>query len=196
MRPRLHLDFVRPHAPRLWLGAGLLAAGGFAAVATLVEYRALAGELDRLEARIADTQRVARRDLARLRHASGDPKALAEEVHNANAVLAQLAIPWEALFWEIEAASDASIALLSIHPDASTRELRVTGEARRIEDVLAYVGRLEGRPALANVHLVSHELRQGGARRPVAFALAAQWVDESVKRDTESGGPPVNGRTE
>jgi Tfp pilus assembly protein PilN len=178
MRPRLHLDFVRPRAPRTWLGAGLLAAGAFAAVATFVEYRALADEATRLDARIADTQRMARRELPRLRQASLDPKAVAEEVRNANAVLAQLTIPWDALFREIEAAGDRSIALLSIQPDAGTRALRITGEARRFEDVLAYIGRLEGRPALANVFLASHELRQGGAHRPVAFTLVGQWVDE------------------
>ena len=181
MRPRLHLDFVRPRAPRTWLGAGLLAAGAFAAVATLAEYRALAGEAERLEARIADTQRMARRELPRLRQTALDPKALADEVRNANAVLAQLTIPWDGLFREIEAAGDRTIALLSIQPDAGTRALRITGEARRFEDVLAYVGRLEQRPGIANVFLASHELRQGGAQRPVAFALVAQWLDEGGK---------------
>jgi len=181
MRPRLHLDFARPRAPRTWLGVGLLAAGAFAAVATLAEYRMLAGEAARLEARIADTQRMARRELPRLRQTALDPKALADEVRNANAVLAQLTIPWDALFSEIEAAGDRTIALLSIQPDAGTRALRITGEARRFEDVLAYVGRLEQRPGIANVFLASHELRQGGAQRPVAFALVAQWLDEGGK---------------
>lgn len=195
MRPRLHLDFVRRHPPRIGLGIGLLAAGAFAAVATLAEYRVLSGEAARLEARIADTQRMARRELPRLRQAALDPKALADEVRNANAVLAQLTIPWDALFREIEAANDPSIALLSIQPDAGTRALRITGEARRFEDVLAYVGRLEQRPALANVFLTSHELRQGGAQRPVAFALVAQWVDEAGKsaEGSEKSKAPAEG---
>jgi Tfp pilus assembly protein PilN len=187
VRPRLHLDFVRPRAPRTWLGAGLLAAGALAAVATLLEYRALAAESARLEARIVDTQRMARRELPRLRQAALDPKALADEVRNANTVLAQLTIPWDALFREIEAAGDKSVTLLSIQPDAGTRALRITGEGRRFEDVLAYIGRLEGRPALANVFLASHELRQGGAQRPVAFALVAQWVDDENRRAAGNG---------
>jgi Tfp pilus assembly protein PilN len=196
MRPRLHLDFVRPRAPRTWLGAGLLAAGAFAAVATLAEYRALTGEAERLEARIADTQRMARRDLPRLRQAALDPKALADEVRNANAVLAQLTIPWDGLFREIEAAGDPTIALLAIQPDAATRALRIAGEARRFEDVLAYVGRLEQRPGLANVFLASHELRQGGAQRPVAFALVAQWVDAGGTRETADGKRGGDGKAE
>jgi hypothetical protein len=196
MRPRLHLDFVRPHAPRTWVGASLLAAGAFAAVATLAEYRALAGEAERLEARIADTQRMARRDLPRLRQAALDPKALADEVRNANAVLAQLTIPWDGLFREIEAAGDRTIALLSIQPDAGTRAVRITGEARRFEDVLAYVGRLEQRPGLANVFLASHELRQGGAQRPVAFALVAQWIDAGGTPGTANGKRGGDGKAE
>ncbi|HSD44482.1 MAG TPA: hypothetical protein VLD36_21790 [Burkholderiales bacterium] len=195
MRSRLHLDFVRPRAPRTALGAGLLAVGVFAAVATLVEYRMLAAESVQLEARIADTQRMARRELPRLRQTSLDPKALADEVRNANTVLAQLTIPWGALFGEIEAAGDRSIALLSIQPDAGARALRITGEGKRFEDVLAYIGRLEARPALANVFLASHELRQGGAQRPVAFALVAQWVDEDGKGAT-GNGKDGNGKPE
>jgi hypothetical protein len=183
VRPRLHLDFVRPRAPRHGLGAALLALGVFAAVATLVEYRALAGEAGRLEARIADTQRMARRELPRLRQAALDPKALADEVRNANAVLAHLTIPWDALFREIEAAGDASVALLAIQPDAANRAVRIAGEARRFEDVLAYIGRLEARPALANVFLTSHELRPGGAQRPVAFTLVGQWIDGEPGKD-------------
>lgn len=196
MRTRLHLDFVRPRAPRTWLGAGLLAAGAFAAVATLAEYRMLAGESARLEARITDTQRMARREMPRLRQAALDPKALADEVRNANAVLAQLTIPWDALFSEIEAAGDRTIALLSIQPDARTRALRITGEARRFEDVLAYVGRLEQRPGIAHVFLASHELRQGGAQRPVAFALVAQWIDGSGKQEAGSGERAGDGKTQ
>jgi hypothetical protein len=163
----------------------------------LVEYRTLAAEATRLEARILDTQRMARRDLPRLRQAALDPKALADEVRNANAVLAQLTIPWEALFREIEAAADGSIALLSIQPDAATRALRITGEGKRFEDVLAYIGRLESRPALAKVFLASHELRLGGSQRSVAFALVARWVDGDGTSAEGSEAPAAkNGRTD
>ena len=181
MRPRLHLDFVRPRAPRTWLGAALLAAGVVAALVALVDYKRLADEVTGLETRIADTQRMARRELPRLRQVALDPKALADEVRNANVVLAQLTIPWEALFREIEAAGDPGIALLSIQPDATARAVRIAGEARRFEDVLAYVGRLGQREAFADVFLTNHELRQGGAQRPVAFGVIARWVGEEGK---------------
>lgn len=181
MRPRLHLDFVRPRAPRTWLAVALLGAGIAAALVALVDYTRLANEAARLEARIADTQRMARRELPHLRQVALDPKTLADEVRNANVVLAQLTIPWEALFREIEAAGGPGVALLSIQPDATARAVRIAGEARRFEDVLAYVGRLERRDAFADVFLTSHELRQGGGQRPVAFGVIARWVGEEGK---------------
>lgn len=186
MRARLHLDFVRPSAPRTGLGIALAVAGAVAAGAALLEYRSLAGEVSLLEARIADTQRMARRELPRLRQASLDPKTLADEVRNANAVLAQLTIPWDALFREIEAAADPSVTLLSIQPDATSRGVRIAGEARRFEDVLAYVARLERRDALAKVYLTSHEVRSSGSR-PVAFGVSAQWVSPPAQADPVKG---------
>jgi hypothetical protein len=184
MRSRLHLDFVRPRAPRTWLGAGLLAAGVVASAAALLEYRVLADEVSRLEARVADTQRMARRDLPRLRQTSLDPKTLADEVRNANVVLAQLTIPWGALFREIEAAANPSVALLSIQPDAASRAVRIAGEARRFEDVLAYVERLEV-DALANVFLTSP--RWSATRRGWSVRRSAQWVEGEGKQEAGNG---------
>jgi hypothetical protein len=105
---------------------------------------------------------MARRELPRLRQAALDPKALADEVRNANAVLAQLD-PWDALFSEIEAAGDRTIALSRSARRGNARPPHHRRGALR--DVLAYVGRLEQRPGIANVFLASHELRQGGAQR-------------------------------
>lgn len=176
MRRRLHLDFLRPYPRRTLLGAGLLVAGLATTTAVILEYRSAAAEASRLEASVADARRMARRELPRLRETGLDARALAEEVRNANVVLAQLTVPWDALFREIEQAGGEGVALLAIQPDAANGAVRIGGEARRFEDVLAYIGRLETRDALANVFLVSHELRQGGPRRPVAFTLVAQWT--------------------
>ena len=176
MRRTLHLDFVQPYPRRRLLAAALLVAGVAAAAAVIVEYRALAREAARLESTLADAARMARRELPRLRGVGLEGKALAEEVRNANLVLAQLAVPWDRLFHEIEQVGGQHVALLSIQPDAPNGAVRIAGEARRFQDVLAYIGRLEARDALANVFLVNHELRQGAGQRPVGFTLVAQWV--------------------
>jgi Tfp pilus assembly protein PilN len=190
MRARLHLDFAPPHDRRTWVATALLVAGIAAALAAAFEYRRLAVEVDRLETSIADTQRMSRRDLPRLRQAAVDPKQLAEEVRGANLVLAQLTVPWDTLFREIEAAGGEGVSLLSIQPDAASGTVRITGEARKYEEVLAYLGRLEKRDALTKVFLTSHELRQGGAQRPVAFALLAQWQKTDPPGKAAGAGGP------
>jgi len=172
----LHLDFLHPAAPRRRLGIGLLVIGIAAASAAVSRYHILALEHDELGARIADTTRLARRDLPRMRELAGDPKVVALEVSRANAVLASLTVPWDAMFGELEAASNSNVALLGIQPEASGRQVRLIGEARRFEDLLAYIARLEATEGFANVFLAGHEMKQGGPERPVAFSLTADWV--------------------
>lgn len=168
----MHLDFVQPHARRTWLGVVLLAAGAAATYGLLVEYRAQQRESAALEERIERAQLAARRELPRLRVADG--RALAQEVRAANAVIAHINVPWNELFGELEAATDADVALLAIQPDPASGQVRIAGEARRLESVLGYIGKLEAREGLANVVLLSHELKDAPSR-PVAFALAAEW---------------------
>jgi Tfp pilus assembly protein PilN len=172
----LHLDFLRPVPARPWWGFALLAAGALAAAAALWRYQQVRAEVDELEAAVAQLERFARRDSPRLRAAAGDPKALVQEIRAANAVIERLAVPWDALFRELEGAAADGVALLSIQPDPAGGQVRIAGEAKRYPDVLAYVARLEAREHLANVFLAGHEVRTGAPQRPVAFSLVADWV--------------------
>jgi Tfp pilus assembly protein PilN len=170
----VHLDFLRPSPPQTWLGVALLVAGAVAAGAVVYQWRTAAAEVDRLETRATDFKRMARREAPRIAY-TGDAKQLAAEIRSANTVIAQMTLPWDTLFRELEAAAVQDVALLSIQPDADTRKLRLTGEARKYPDVLAYVASLEERPALANVFLIGHEMKQTVPQRPVAFSLVAEW---------------------
>jgi hypothetical protein len=174
MMRALELDFLRPAGSRLRLGLVVLALGVAAAGAVAWRYYTLAGDVARLEGRIDDVKRLARRDLPRMRLPAGDAKLLAQEVGRANAVLASLTLPWDAMFGELESAASANVALLGIQPDG--RQVRLAGEARRFEDLLAYIGRLEATPGFANVLLSGHELKSGSGGAVVAFTLAAEWV--------------------
>jgi hypothetical protein len=80
------------------------------------------------------------------------------------------------MFGELESAASANVALLGIQPDGAGRQVRLAGEARRFEDLLAYVARLEATPGFANVFLAGHELKSGSGGQVVAFTLAAEWV--------------------
>ncbi len=172
----LHLDFLHPAAPRLRLAATLLALGIAATLAVAWRHHVLVAEIDELGARVADTDRLARRDLPRMREAVGDPKLVAQEVSRANAVLASLTLPWDAMFGSLEKASDPGVALLGVQP--AGRQVRLLGEARQLEDLLAYIARLESSGGFANVFLASHELKQNGGAPSVAFTLNADWAGE------------------
>lgn len=172
----LHLDFLHPARPRVEPDVVLLALGIAAAALVVWRYYAVSAEVERVETRIADVKRLAHRDLPRMRLPAGDAKVLAQEVVRANAVLASLTLPWDAMFGELEAAANGNVALLGIQPEASGRQVRLAGEARRFEDLLAYIARLEATPGFANVLLASHELKSGAAGPPVAFTLTADWV--------------------
>lgn len=97
------------------------------------------------------------------------------ELAGARRLLEELALPWEALFRSIEGAVDRDTALLSVEPDAGRRAVQISGEARDYPAVLRFMERLEKGPALARVHLLSHEVRQDDADRPTLFTLAASW---------------------
>jgi Tfp pilus assembly protein PilN len=172
----LHLDFLHPSGPRIRVGIALLALGIAATALVGWRYYALTVDVERLEARITDLKSLARRSAPRMRLPAGDAKLLAQEVGRANAVLASLTLPWDAMFGELEAAASRDVALLGIQPDSSGRQVRLAGEARRFEDLLTYIGRLEATAGFANVFLAGHELKSTAAGQPVAFTLTADWV--------------------
>jgi hypothetical protein len=172
---RMHLDFLQPHARRTGLGVALLLAGTVATGALLVAHYEIMQESARLEERVADVQRMARRAMPRIAPRPGGARALADEIRDANAVIERMNVPWDALFHELEAAADENVALLAIQPDPRSREVRIAGEARGLKAVLGYVERLEARDGLANVYLLGHETREQPPR-PVAFTVSAQWT--------------------
>jgi Tfp pilus assembly protein PilN len=174
--PTLQLDFLHPGRAPVRMGMLLLVAGLASVAVVGWHHQNVAAQAAELNRRLADTQRLVRRELPAVQETTGDPKAVAQEVIRANAVLANLAVPWDALFGELEAAADPNVALLSIQPEGGGRRVRLAGESRRFEDLLAYIARLESTAGFANVFLVGHELRSVGAERAVAFTVSADWV--------------------
>jgi hypothetical protein len=172
----LRLDFLQLDAPRARLGMALLIAGVAGDALAGWRHQTVAAELASLDSRLADVKQLARRELPRVGGTTGDPKIVGQEVARANAVLASLTVPWDALFGELEAAATDHIALLAIQPDGSGKQVRIGGEARRFEDLLTYIARLEDTAGFANVFLTAHELKTGGKDRAVTFALIADWV--------------------
>lgn len=170
MMRALDLDFVRrrPTWPAwLLLGAGAVLLGD-----AVLDTLRLHDEIGHWERR---------------RGASSAPAPAPKEAVNeqtrrelgvARQALQELALPWEPLFRSIEASIGKDTALLAIEPDAGKRALRISGEARSYPAILGFMVRLEQAQVLSGVHLISHQLREDVAERPLQFTLVAGWRTE------------------
>jgi hypothetical protein len=175
MARALRLDFLTIKPKSTSTGFVVLFASLAALAAVLVEYQAIGAETSVLETRIADFRRMVRRELPPIREAAMDSKVLVQEIRQANVVLAQLNVPWDALFRALEGAAIDGVTLLAIQPDVGSGQVRISGEARTYDLALRYVARLEQSERFASVFLTSHEVRASAPRRPVVFGLVADW---------------------
>lgn len=168
----LTLDFMRTPRRTPWAGMLLLIAGALALGQAANHERSLASQIELADARLAVLAKGSKTKPAQ----PADAEAQQQEIRRANEILQQLALPWSALFNVVETSNEKEIALLAIQPDAGKRVLRLTGEAKDFEALLAYIARLEQSPMLRQVYLSSHELRLQDAEKPVRFALVANWA--------------------
>jgi hypothetical protein len=177
---RLRLDFAQAPARSLGWAAALLALGLLALGLALLRLATLGAQVDRLAAEVDDAQRATRHEHRDLAPASGeDQEALARELARANLVVASLNLGWTALFRQLESVRVPGVTLLAVQQDAAAaRRIRLSGEAARLEDALAYVARIAGTAEFGNAHLVSHEAVVDGDRRAVRFAVAMDWAGQ------------------
>ncbi len=172
MKPaRVNLDYLAPAPRSLWLGMVVLAIALAVASQLLLRYRDAQLALARIEA------------TAGLVGAPQQPRPsvskdhLDEEMRSAETVVRQLALPWAALVLAIEQAATRDVALLQLQPDASTRLVTLTAEARHRDAMFEYVRRLGAANGLAGVHVVSHQVQREDPRRPVQFSVQASMRD-------------------
>ena len=173
----LDLDFARPPGPgrlrsALWLtlGLGMLALVGWG-------LQRLDADVSRLAAQVDEAERAGRRERQPPRLAAADDEATRQALQRAQQVVAALNLGWGALFQRLEQLRQPGVTLLAVQREAGQdRRLRLTGEARRLDDALAYVSRLAASEGFANAHLIGHELQADGERQTVQFTLLADWV--------------------
>jgi hypothetical protein len=164
MKPaRVHLDYLAA-APRIaWLGIALLALALVVAGELLLRYLDAQTELARIETAAGPTRPAP--SLSRER--------LDEEMRDAEKVVRQLALPWGTLVLAIEQAATRDVALLQLQPDADSRIVKLTAEARNREAMFDYVRRLGAARGLREVHVVNHQVQRDDPRRPVQFSVQA-----------------------
>jgi hypothetical protein len=166
-RKPLQLDFVVPRR-RGWLAGWIvLSVSLVLAVGMVAEYQKVRQRLYELEAREAL--------IGGARPARAIPRERLEaEMKSAQACVRQLSLPWAQLIDSLERAATQEVAVLHIQPDAQNRVLRVTAEARREGQMLEYLRRLEG-TGFAEVHLISHQVREQESGRPIHFSVQASF---------------------
>ncbi|UJP04490.1 MAG: PilN domain-containing protein [Nitrosomonas sp.] len=177
-RLRLKFPYREQAAPQLdWL---LLLIGLSVVTAIYFQFRYLVEEanywsnrVERMEKQQLQKTAPRTRSVSRIREFGHE---IQKEITQANAVLDQLNLPWEALFDSIEQAATENIALLSLQPNVSSRTLRLSGEAKNMTELLDFVEALEREPVFENVHLLNYKVKQDNPRRPIIFLLNAAWI--------------------
>src|SRR5262245_26864935 len=164
MRPRLQLDFVAPKRHGRVLGFSLLALSLTLAGGLVVQYQKTQQRLHQIEAREALLHAV--------KPARTVPR-LDEQMKSAQATVRQLALPWPQLIDSLERAALKEVSVLHIQPDAQSRVVRVTASAAQERAMLEYLRRLGG--GFAEVHLVSHQIREDEPQRPIQFSVQASF---------------------
>jgi hypothetical protein len=172
----LQLDFQRTYRPPPWLGHGVL-------VAALVALAAMAGHYQTLNEQIRFLQGKADQAARLPGHRAAASAPLSElaaraqmlEVKQANQVVRQLGLPWNALFNAVESSGSNEIALLSLEPDLQKGMVKIGGEAKDFDALLNYVKELSTREAFGSVLLQNHQIQRDIAEKPVRFSLIAQW---------------------
>jgi len=171
----LQLDFRR-HAksPWRWFGWVMLAVAAVAVVGFSNRYDEIE---QRHEAALNRAESLSNRQRAaspRRAVEATDPQAVAS-MKRANVIIEQLTVPWDGLFDAFEAADSRKLGLLLLTPNARDRSVRLAGESRSMDDLLAYVDRVAAQPALGQVHLLGYNTVQRDGVSLLSFTLAATW---------------------
>ena len=169
----LRLDF-HPRAARAsrTLAWGALALACIAAAATALHLARANDTLSDLRAR-HDVLEARARPVQRRSEVVGPE--LAHRIASANQAIDALAVPWDALFRSIESADARGLGVMSLVPNARTHLLRLSGEAKSVPDLLAYVDRLAALQALQQVHLEGYDTVVRDGVSVVSFTVAATW---------------------
>lgn len=94
-----------------------------------------------------------------------------EQAAELNRITRHLNTPWATIFEVLERRTPQNVALLAIEPDASRQTVRLTAEARALEDLMHCAESLRADPAVRRILLIEHETNERDPTRPVRLTL-------------------------
>ena len=171
--PALNINFAAPRRAAFAVGGALLLLGLAALGTVLLAYRDAEAELAQVEQR---QERVARQwQPARSVQPPQSTASSARDDSLAAARIGALAQPWGDVLLALERSASPAVALLSVDGQGKSRLLRLTGEARSMDDALAFARRLRQSAWIDAVQLTNHEERLTGAVTVLRFSLDVNW---------------------
>lgn len=106
-----------------------------------------------------------------------------QEMKEAKLVIAELGIPWNRIFTEIEALSQENISLLQLQTDINNSTITITGEAKDLTAITNYIKALAESKFFSDVHLLSHQVKSIDIQNSSAFTIKAVWDHKNQKTD-------------
>lgn len=167
----MKLDFCAPIRPGLvsWL---VFAIGMAAAGWNLTTWLAADELRGAAETRLASLHRPA----SAARVAPPADRATLAHLRHDTAARDQLNLPWTGLFDSLHSLRPAEIALLGLDADGRRADFTLTALAINQSALLDWFDELRQAPALDEVSLTRHELREVDGLQVVYFNLRGKWV--------------------
>lgn len=134
------------------------------------EYDTRQKYLRHLTEQYADTVRQ-----APSQHSRNENPTSSEQAAALNEAIAQLNIPWQALFNALETANSPDIALISVHPNGATKNISIIAESANLETMLVYLRQLKKEAIFSELALRRHEQNEQIAQKPIRFEIEAKW---------------------
>ncbi len=184
--PTLDLDFIqaKPYFKWSWIGAVLLLLGLVSTYITWLAHQKITAQQAEVSLALQNVEyqknqlilnkaanKTARENTLKSNINLIKPEQFKELQLTTNA----LNMPWNGLLDGLEQSSFADVAVLGLQPDAKKRLLTISGEAKNLPTVLAYIDRLEKQPMLDKVILQKHNVSETDKDKPVRFTLLANW---------------------
>jgi len=167
------VDFIASTARSSRMGAALFVAGALLAGAAVMDDASRGEQLTRSQQHLKKARAAAKR--AEAAQAPNQGAELANFKQSGD-IAQRLISPWGDLLDALEHADNENVALLAIEPDAEKGRLRLSGEAKNLDALVEYIKSLDGRAGIAELRLMTQQVKQNDAQHPVEFVLESNWL--------------------